>query len=259
MIYQNSMKIDLSGQIAIVTGGSRGIGRATCRLLCRAGADVVFGYHRNQDAANSLIAEIREEGGRVEGRAGDVAERSSIQELFAAADETFGEPDIVVGNAGIWERGPIDEMSEQEWSRTLDINLRSIYYTCHLAARSMKPRGRGKIILVSSTAGQRGEAFYSHYAASKGAIISMTKSLAAELGPRGIRVNCVAPGWVDTDMARAVLEEPRQAQAIRDQIPLRRIPSPEDIAGPIVFLASSLARHVHGEILNVNGGAVLCG
>ncbi len=179
--------------------------------------------------------------------------------LVASTVKRFGALDILIANAGIWKRAPIDEMSEGEWDETINANLRSIYACCRAAARVMIAQKRGTIILISSTAGQRGEAFHSHYAATKGAIISMTKSLAAELGPRGITVNCVAPGWVETDMSMGPLTERKESRKIRELIPLGRVATPEEIAGPILFLASDLASHVNGEVLNVNGGSVLCG
>jgi 3-oxoacyl-[acyl-carrier protein] reductase len=183
-----------------------------------------------------------------------------VEQLFQATLNAFQHLDVLVANAGVWEGRGIDELTEAEWDRTMAINLKSMYLCCHHAACIMKKQGGGNIITISSTAGQRGEAFHSDYAASKGAIISFTKSLAAELGPCGIRVNCVAPGWVDTDMAASALREnPEEAQRIASAIPLGQVASAADIAGPILFLASELARHVHGEVLNVNGGSVLCG
>jgi 3-oxoacyl-[acyl-carrier protein] reductase len=179
--------------------------------------------------------------------------------MVSSAVERFGALDILVANAGIWKRAPIDDMSERDWDETIDANLRSIYACARAAARVMIAQKRGTIILISSTAGQRGEAFHSHYAATKGAIISMTKSLAAELGPKGITVNCVAPGWVATDMTAGALSDTRQARKIRELIPLGRVATAKEIAGPILFLASDLASHVNGEVLNVNGGSVLCG
>ncbi|HEV8484242.1 MAG TPA: SDR family NAD(P)-dependent oxidoreductase, partial [Blastocatellia bacterium] len=173
--------------------------------------------------------------------------------------ERFGALDILIANAGIWKEAAIESMTERDWDETIDINLKSIYASCREAARAMLARRRGTIILISSTAGQRGEPFYSHYAATKGAIIAMTKSLAAELGPRGITVNCVAPGWVATDMTVAALNDPRERRKIRELIPLGRVATPAEIAGPILFLASDLASHITGEVLNVNGGSVLCG
>lgn len=251
--------IDLTGKISLITGGSRGIGRACCLKFAQAGADVAIGYNSNHSAARSIQASIRSLGRSAIAVPGDIADRETLENLFRSTVETFGRIDIVVANAGIWKRGPIEELSEQEWNRTIEVNLTSVYRTCQLAAREMKPRKHGKIVLVSSTAGQRGEAYYSHYAATKGALISLTKSLATELGPWNIHVNCVAPGWVDTDMSAEILENPEEREKIERLTPLRRIATAEDIAGPILFLASSLAGQVQGEILNVNGGSVLCG
>jgi 3-oxoacyl-[acyl-carrier protein] reductase len=172
--------------------------------------------------------------------------------------ETWGHIDVLVNNAGIWTYGEMGQMDGKLWQETIRVNLDSIFYVCNAVVPSMKTRRRGWIINVSSTAGVRGEAYHSHYAASKGAIISLTKSLAAELGPYGIRVNCVAPGWVDTDMCADVFRDKKFRKKVESSIPLQRIPPPEDIAGPILFLASDLARHITGEILNVNGGSVLC-
>jgi 3-oxoacyl-[acyl-carrier protein] reductase len=251
--------IDLTGKVALVTGGSRGIGRACCLHFAQAGADVAFGYNSNHDAAESVLAEIRSLGRTAIAVSGDIADRETLETLFGSAGKTFGRVDIVVANAGIWKRGPIEEVSEEEWRQTIDVNLTSVFRTCQLAAREMKSRKWGKIILISSTAGQRGEAYYSHYAASKGAIIAFTKSLATELGPWNIHVNCVAPGWVTTDMSAEVLEDREEREKIERITPLRRIATPEDLAGPVLFLASSLSDQVQGEVLNVNGGSVLCG
>jgi 3-oxoacyl-[acyl-carrier protein] reductase len=251
--------IDLKGKTAVVTGGSRGIGRATSLLMARAGAGVAFGYRENHTAARSLIQEIRAEGHRAVAQAGDITRPETVEALFTEARRNFGGIDIVVGNAGIWKRSPIDELTEGDWEETLAVNLRSAFLLCRAAAREMKPQRSGKIVLVSSTAGQRGEAFHAHYAASKGAIIALTKSLAAELGPWNIRVNAVAPGWVTTDMTSEVFRNPELRASIEEAIPLGRVAVPQDVAGPILFLASDLANHVQGEILNVNGGSVLCG
>jgi 3-oxoacyl-[acyl-carrier protein] reductase len=251
--------IDLTGKVALITGGSRGIGRACCLHFAKAGADVAIGYNSNHDAAESVLAEIRSLGRSAIAVSGDIAGREALEALFTSAGKTFGRVDIVVANAGIWRRGPIEVLSEEEWRQTIDVNLTSVFRTCQLAAREMKPRKQGKIILISSTAGQRGEAYYSHYAASKGGIISFTKSLASELGPWNIHVNCVAPGWVSTDMSAEVLEDREEREKIEQITPLRRIATPEDLAGPVLFLASSLSDQVQGEVLNVNGGSVLCG
>ena len=251
--------LDLTGRTALVTGGSRGIGRATSILLAKAGASVALSFHQNQAAALEVVEQIRRMGKHVITVAGDVSKRETFERLFEQTREAFGKIDIVVANAGIWKSAAIDEMTEQQWQETIDINLKSIYYTCHFAVCEMKPRQAGKIILVSSTAGQRGEPFYAHYAATKGGIISLTKSLAVEVGPYNINVNCVAPGWVDTDMLAEVFRSPESKESIRQKIPLRRIASAEEIGSAILFLASDLASHVNGEVLNVNGGSVLCG
>jgi len=171
----------------------------------------------------------------------------------------WGWVDILVNNAGIWTYGEMGNMEPEVWEETIRVNLTSIFYTCNALIPTMKKRGSGQIINVSSTAGVRGEALHSHYAATKGALIALTKSLAVELAPYGIRVNCVAPGWVETDMCEEVFQDKQFKEEVRRSIPIGRIPPPEDIAGPILFLASNLARHITGEILNVNGGSVLCG
>ena len=171
----------------------------------------------------------------------------------------FGKIDVLVNNTGIWKFGEADNMSLKEWNETIQINLTSTFLVTREVIPSMKKNEFGRIINISSTAGQRGEAFYSHYAASKGGIISYTKSLAAELGKYNITTNCVAPGWVDTEMVTSVFSDEEYKEKERRAIPVQRIATAEDIAGPVLFLASDLARHVNGEILNVNGGSILCG
>lgn len=251
--------IDLTGQTAIVTGGSRGIGRAAARALASAGANVAIGYRSNHLAAEALLEELRLAGRHAVASAGDASLRESVERLFEVTAEAFGAIDIVVANAGVWKRAAIESMTDEQWKETLDANLSSAFLVCQAAARAMIPRREGRIILVSSTAGQRGEPYFSHYAAAKGAIIALTKSLAAELGRHNVRVNAVAPGWVVTDMTADVMRDSGFRDAVIRHIPLGRIATPEDVAGPIVFLASQLSNHVHGEVLNVNGGAVLCG
>jgi len=252
--------INLSNKVAIITGASRGIGAATAILFAKAGMRaVVINYNRDRDAAQRVAAECESFGVEAIPIRADVSRVAAVDRMIEKTVARFGRLDILVANAGIWKEAAIETMTETEWDETIDINLKSIYACCHAAARVMIPKRRGTIILVSSTAGQRGEPFHSHYAASKGAIISMTKSLAAELGARGITVNCVAPGWVATDMTSDALNDPKERRKIRELIPLGRVATPEEIAGPILFLASDLASHVNGEVLNVNGGSVLCG
>ena len=254
----DSFSIDLSPRTALITGGSRGIGRATAVLLARACARVAVNYVRDEAAANGLVREIRASGGEAMALAGDVAETDQARQLVRDVVAAWGRLDIVVLNAGIWEEDVSGRGDVEVWDRTYAINLRGAFLVTDAATPHLEKHG-GSIVFVSSTAGQRGEARHSAYAASKGALISYTKSLAAELGPRGIRVNCVAPGWVDTDMSAETLANPIARAEIEKTIPIGRIASAADIAGPILFLVSDLARHLQGEIVNVNGGSVLVG
>lgn len=251
--------IDLTGQIALVTGGARGIGRSTCLQLARAGADVVFTYRTAAEAAGQTVAEIERLGRAAVALQADASSKSDMEGVFDAVANRFARLNVAVANAGVWKRAPIDEMTEQQWEETISSNLKSAYLLCHLASRQMKAAGSGTIVLVSSTAGQRGEPFYSHYAASKGGIIAFTKALAAELGPWGIRVNCVAPGWVLTDMTAEVFADKAFKRSVEAGTPVGRIATPDQIAGVILFLASELASHLQGEVINANGGSVLCG
>jgi 3-oxoacyl-[acyl-carrier protein] reductase len=253
--------ITLAGKAAVVTGGSRGIGAATVKLMAQAGADVVFNYYRSKEAAQQVEQEARKHGVRVEALKADLSKVRECERLVKFAMVRLGRVDILVANAVIWnaEDAPIDQMSERQWDEMLAANLKSVYGVVRYAAPHMKAQKSGRIIAVSSTAGQRGEAFHTHYAASKGAIISFVKGLATELAPHGILVNCVAPGWVDTEMSQPVLKTKKGWKFAVSAIPMGRPGTAEEIAGPIVFLASDLATFVQGEILNVNGGAVLCG
>ncbi|MDB4880840.1 MAG: short-chain dehydrogenase/reductase [Gemmatimonadetes bacterium] len=250
--------IDLRGKRALVTGGSRGIGAATARMLARAGADVMIGYRSRAAEAEEIVAQLASFGVRARAHPADLATREGAESLVAATVAAFGGLELYVGNAGIWpeEEVPVTELDDARWHRTMRENVDSIFYTTRAVARVISDHGR--IVLISSTAGQRGESFHADYGASKGAVISFTKSLAVELAPRDVTVNSVAPGWVDTEMVAGALQDEARARA-NAGIPLGRIASPDDIAGPIVFLCSPLARHVTGEILNVNGGSVLCG
>ena len=253
--------ISLAGKAALVTGGSRGIGAATVKLLAAAGADVVFNFLRNREAASQVESEARKHGARIESLRADLRRMADARKLVGYAVRRLGRLDILVVNSGIWnaEDAPIEALGELDWDEMIRVNLKSTYAVTHYATAQMIAQKRGRIIVVSSTAGQRGEAFHSHYAASKGGVISFVKSLATELAGRGILVNCVAPGWVDTDMSRPVLEKKAGAKFATSAIPLGRVGTPAEIAGPILFLASDLATFITGEVLNVNGGAVLCG
>lgn len=250
--------IDLSGKNAVVSGGSRGIGRATALMLARAGAAVGIGYRSRQDAADSVVAEMHAMGVKAWAERGDLGRAEEAEALFQRADREFDGLDIFVCNHGIWTlpETPIERMTDEQWHETVTTNLHSAFYTSRAAARRLRDGGR--LVLVSSTAAQRGEAFHGDYAATKGALVSLVKGFCVELAPRGITVNCVAPGWVDTEMADPAYEEGGR-ERIAASIPLGRVATPEDVAGPIVFLCSEMGRHVTGEVLNVNGGSVLAG
>lgn len=251
--------LSLQGRVAVVTGGSRGIGRATVRRLAELGASVVVNYSRDEQAAALTVREVEELGVKALAVRADMSVLEEAERLVSQTLEEFGRLDILVCNAGIWEGAPVEEISEELWDRVLDINLKGTWTICRAAVPSMKQRKFGRIVIVSSTAGQRGEASVSNYAASKGGQISFTKSLATELAAHGITVNSVAPGWVDTEMNTDVFAEESFRQGIEKTIPLGRIASADDIARPIVFLCTDWARHITGEVLNVNGGSVLCG
>ena len=248
----------LRGQVVVVTGGSRGIGRATALRLAEAGANVVVNYLEHRDQANSLINELDESGAETLVMQGDVSRSEDAEALIDATLRRFGQIDILIANAGIWQGAPIEEMPDELWDRVLDANLRGTWTCCRAAVPVMKSARKGSIVIVSSTAGQRGEAGYSNYAASKGGQISFAKSLAVELAPH-IRVNCVAPGWVDTDMNNEVFASERAKANAIDGIPLKRIATADDVALAIAFLSSDWSRHLTGEVINLNGGAVLCG
>jgi 3-oxoacyl-[acyl-carrier protein] reductase len=249
--------IALDGRTALVTGGSRGIGRAVVLLLARAGADVAIGYRARAAEAEAVASEVRTLGRQAVAVGGDLSDAAAVDRMVARVAEVFGGLDIFVANAGIWPPAdvPLERLGPDRWRETMAANLDAVYHSTRAALRLLRPGGR--IVLVSSTAGQRGEAGHADYAATKGALIALTKSLAIECAP-DILVNCVAPGWVDTEMAAPAFAGDEKAR-IAATIPLRRIPSAEQIAGPIVFLCSDLASHITGEILNVNGGSVLCG
>jgi len=255
----NLDNLQLRGHVAVVTGGSRGIGRAVVELLAELGAQVVVNYLKGQDAAEATVNAARGRGVQAISFQADVANPLEAQRLIDTTIKHFKRIDILICNAGIWVGAPVEEMTEELWNRTIDINLKGTWAACRAVVPQMKEQRSGKIVVVTSTAGQRGEANYSNYAASKGGQIAFTKSLSEELAGWGINVNAVAPGWVDTEMTQAALGDFNQRQLIESTIPVGKIAVPEDIAAPIVFLCSDWARHITGEILNVNGGSVLCG
>ncbi len=251
--------LELSGRVALVTGGSRGIGRATVERLIEAGAEVAFSFAQNEKAAANIVGWGKERGRDVLAVRGDVARLEDARKLVGTTIEKFKRLDILVCNAGVWEGAPVDELSEELWDRVIAVNLRGTWTACRAAVPYMKKQGSGRIVIVSSTAGQRGEANVSNYAASKGGQISFTKSLAVELAPYNINVNAVAPGWVETEMNTEVFRDERFRRSVLAGIPVGRMATADDIARPILFLCSDWARHITGEVLNINGGAVLCG
>jgi 3-oxoacyl-[acyl-carrier protein] reductase len=262
------VQLSLEGRVALITGGSRGIGAATVKLFCAAGAQVVFNYEKAKAAADEVMKAC---GGQKPCHAiqQELDSPESGSKLVATAVRHFGRLDILVANHGIWppEDHPIDEMPDEQWLRTQAVNVNSIFGLVKHAAAQMKAQSKksksakpaGHIVLISSTSGQRGEAFHVDYSASKGALISLTKGLATELAPHKIYVNCVAPGWVATDMAAPALNHPATLKQVLAPIPMKRVGTPEEIAGPILFLCTEHAGFITGEICNVNGGAVLVG
>ena len=258
----------LDGKVALITGGSRGIGAETVRLFSQAGARVAFNYRQARERAEALAAECGGPG-RCVALEQDLSTPADGRALVAEAVRTFGRMDILVVNHGIWpaEDAPISTMADAQWRRTMGVNLDSVFGLVQAAVGQMERQARpaeeadatGHIVLISSTAGQRGEANHADYAVTKGAIISLTKSLSSELAPKGIRVNCVAPGWVTTEMSAAALGHPELGPKIAAGIPVGRPGHVREIAGPVLFLCTPLAGFISGEVLNVNGGAVLVG
>jgi 3-oxoacyl-[acyl-carrier protein] reductase len=259
-----SVPLSLTGKVALITGGSRGIGAATVRLFTAAGAKVVFSYRKASAEAEALVKECG--GETCFAVASNLDAPPAAKTLVAETVKHFGRLDILVANHGVWpvEDVPIERMPDEQWRSTLAINLDAVFGLVKYAVAQMKQQPRkgpaaGHIVLISSTSGQRGEAFHCDYSASKGALISMVKGLSTELALAGIYVNSVAPGWVDTDMSREALEDPRSGEEIRRTIPLGRVGRPEEIAAPVLFLCTEYASFITGEVFNVNGGAVLAG
>jgi len=259
-----SIPLSLSGKVALISGGSRGIGAATVRMFAAAGAKVAFSYRSARSQAEALAKEC---GATVcYPIASDLNTPEAARALVAETVQHFGRLDILVANHGVWPEQdvPVERMTDEQWRSTLSINLDGVFGLVKHAVAQMKSQPRtkapaGHIVLISSTSGQRGEAFHCDYSATKGAIISLTKSLSTELASAGIYVNCVAPGWVDTDMSAGALADPKSGDEIRRTIPLGRAGRPEEIAAPVLFLCTEHASFIAGEVFNVNGGAVLAG
>ena len=252
-------RLHLDNQVAVITGGSRGIGKAVAELFAALGAHVMVNYVSDEHAAEAVVETVKGIGRQAFSFKADVSQPAEAHKLIQTTIDQFKRVDILVCNAGIWKGAAVEVMTEELWDRTLDINLKGTWAVCNAAVPAMKEQRSGKIVIVSSTAGQRGEAGYSNYAASKGGQIALVKSLAEELAPWRINVNAVAPGWVDTDMTASALGDTRYRKEIASTIPLGAVATANDIAAPIAFLCSEWARHITGEVLNVNGGSVLCG
>lgn len=251
--------LNLRGRVALVTGGGRGIGRAISLRLAEAGAHVAINYRHATEAAEDVAQAAMGYGVEAVALRADVSELAEVEGLVRTVVERFGHLDILICNAGVWAGAAVEEIDENLWDKVFDINMKGTWTVCRAAVPWLK-RGRwGRIVIISSTAGQRGEAFYANYAAAKGGQIAFTKSLAAELAPDGITVNAVAPGWVDTEMTASVFADAARRAEIERAIPLGRVATADDVAWPTLFLCSEWARHITGEVLSVNGGAVLCG
>ncbi|MGH9415827.1 MAG: SDR family NAD(P)-dependent oxidoreductase [Terriglobales bacterium] len=256
------LTIALDGQVAVVSGGSRGIGAAAVKLLNQAGARVAFSYQANQAAAAAVIASCARPA-EVAAIAADARDAASGEALVHAAVERFGRLDIAVANAGIWNVDdlPIEQMSPAVWEETIVCNLTGVYALARAAVAQMKPQApdrgdiRGRIIAIASTAGQRGEAWHVHYGASKAGVIGLVRGLGPEVARDGILVNAVAPGWVETDMARPAFGA--HPERVFKAIPLGRVGRPEEIAGCILFLCTPWANFMTGSVVSANGGAVL--
>ena len=259
-----SIPLSLAGKVALISGGSRGIGAATVRMFTAADAKVAFSYRRARSQAEALATECGPHS--CYPIASDLNDPEAARSLVAEAVQHFGRLDILIANHGVWPVPdvPIERMSDQQWRSTLSINLDGVFGLVKHAVAQMKSQPRrsgpaGHMVLISSTSGQRGEAYHCDYSATKGALISMVKGLSTELAAAGIYVNCVAPGWVDTDMSAEAIADSRGGEQIRRTIPLGRVGKPEEIAAPILFLCTQHASFITGEVFNVNGGAVLAG
>ncbi|HEY3174486.1 MAG TPA: 3-oxoacyl-ACP reductase family protein [Candidatus Polarisedimenticolia bacterium] len=251
-----AVRLTLEDRTALITGGSRGIGRAISLLFARAGARVALQYRTREEDAAQVVATIRAEGGTAVAMRAEISDETQVGGMVARAASELGPPTILVNNAGIWEGRPVDELSLEDWERTFAINMRSMFLCSRAVIPHMRRAGSGRIVNIASTAGQRGEAFHSDYAATKGAAIAFTRSLATELAAHGIRVNCVAPGWVDTEMSAGAFADGGRA-AIERTIPLGRVGRPEEIAGAVLFAASDLSAFMTGAVVSVNGGTVM--
>lgn len=242
----------LEGKNAIVTGGSRGIGRGIAKVFAEHGANVAFTYNSSEEAAKELENELSETGVKAKGYKSNAADFEQAQELIKNVAEDFGAIDILVNNAGITKDNLLMRMSEEDFDRVIEVNLKSIFNMTKAVQRTMLKQRSGSIINMSSVVGVKGNAGQANYAASKAGIIGFSKSMALELGSRNIRTNVIAPGFIETEMTEKLDE--KVVQGWRDNIPLKRGGTPEDIANACLYLGSDLSAYVTGQVLNVDGG-----
>lgn len=247
----------LAGRTALVTGGSRGIGRAIVQTLARQGAKVAFVYQTNAQAAEQLVAELQQEQLTVVAYAADVRNKASVDGVVEKVLESWGKLDILVNNAGVIRDTLLATMSEDQWRDVLETNLFSVFNFCQAVTRTMMSARYGRIVNMSSVAAEFGNKGQVNYAASKGGIDGLTRCLATELASRGVTVNAVAPGFIETDMTAAV-RNAAEAE-IKKQIPVRRLGKPEDIAHAVAFLVSDESSYITGQVLRVDGGLTLGG
>ncbi len=246
----------LADRVVLVTGGSRGIGAAIARASAAAGATVAIGYRKNADAARAVVEDIRTLGNGAKTFQADLADSAAAQELVSAVEREFGRVDGLVNNAGIMPSNPLVEITDDEWNEVLHTNLFGPFYCARAAVPGMLERGSGSIVMISSRLGQIGFPELAHYSAAKAGLLGLTKSMARELGPRGIRVNAVAPGFTVTDMTRDIVDTESGRRRL-EELPSRRFPEPEDVANAVVFLLSDAAAQFHGQTLNPNGGGFM--
>ena len=247
---------DLTDRVVLVTGGSRGIGAATAMAAASCGADVAIGYLERAADADSVVAGIRELGQRAIAVQADVSDPDGAKQLVGEVEDTFGSIDGLVNNAGIMPSSPLVELSDDEWTAVLKTNLFGPFYCSRAALPGMLRRSSGSIVMISSRLGQVGWPELAHYSASKAGLLGLTKSMARELGPKGIRVNAVAPGFTVTDMTRDIVDTESGRRRLAE-LPASRFPEPEDVAAAVVFLLSDQAGAFHGQTLNPNGGGYM--
>jgi 3-oxoacyl-[acyl-carrier protein] reductase len=250
---QNLQKPELQGKVALVTGASRGIGKATALALAAQGAAVVVNYASSSGAADAVVAEITQAGGSAMALAADVSKSDDVDRLIAATIEKFGRLDVLVNNAGITRDTLLLRMKLEDWQAVIDLNLTGVFLCTRAASKIMLKQRSGRIINITSVSGQIGNAGQANYSAAKAGVIGFTRTVARELASRGITVNAVAPGFIATDMTNDLKSEP-----ILAMIPLARYGQPEDVAGMIEFLAASpAASYITGQVFNVDGGMVM--